>query len=64
MPSAVCTLSESEAPWDQFLGSLRDRGLSGVRLVIADARDRVAAQLADAFTEAQPQNPILVNNQG
>ncbi len=29
--------SESEAFWDQFLGSLRDRGLTGVRLVIADA---------------------------
>lgn len=35
--------SESEGFWQQFLGSLRDRGLSGVRLVISDAHRGLAA---------------------
>lgn len=35
--------SESEAFWDQFLRSLRDRGLTGVRLVIADAHRGLGA---------------------
>lgn len=35
--------SESEAFWQQFLGSLRDRGLTGVRLVISDAHRGLAA---------------------
>ena len=35
--------SESEAFWQQFMGSLRDRGLTGVRLVISDAHRGLAA---------------------
>ena len=35
--------SESEAFWQQFLTSLRDRGLNGVRLVISDAHRGLAA---------------------
>ena len=35
--------SESEAFWRQFLTSLRDRGLGGVRLVISDAHRGLAA---------------------
>ena len=35
--------SESEGFWQSFLGSLRARGLSGVRLVIADAHAGLAA---------------------
>lgn len=35
--------SESEGFWKQFLGSLRDRGLTGVRLVISDAHRGLAA---------------------
>ena len=35
--------SESEGFWAQFLGSLRDRGLTGVRLVVADAHRGLAA---------------------
>ena len=35
--------SESEAFWQQFLASLRDRGLNGVRLVISDAHRGLAA---------------------
>ena len=35
--------SESEGFWQQFLGSLRDRGLTGVRLVISDAHRGLAA---------------------
>ena len=35
--------SESEGFWQQFLGSLRDRGLGGVRLVISDAHRGLAA---------------------
>ena len=35
--------SESEGFWQHFLGSLRSRGLAGVRLVIADAHAGLAA---------------------
>ena len=35
--------SESEGFWQQFLGSLRDRGLGGVRLVISDAHRGLGA---------------------
>ena len=35
--------SESEGFWQQFMGSLRDRGLHGVRLVISDAHRGLAA---------------------
>ena len=35
--------SETEAFWQQFLSSLRDRGLTGVRLVISDAHRGLAA---------------------
>ena len=35
--------SETEAFWQQFLGSLRDRGLGGVRLVISDAHRGLGA---------------------
>ena len=35
--------SETEAFWQQFLASLRDRGLGGVRLVISDAHRGLAA---------------------
>ena len=35
--------SETEAFWQQFLGSLRDRGLTGVRLVISDAHRGLGA---------------------
>ena len=35
--------SESEGFWQQFMGSLRDRGLHGVRLVISDAHRGLGA---------------------
>ena len=35
--------SETEGFWQQFLGSLRDRGLHGVRLVISDAHRGLGA---------------------
>ncbi|MYB24014.1 MAG: IS256 family transposase [Acidimicrobiia bacterium] len=35
--------SESEGFWQQFLASLRERGLSGVRLVVSDAHRGLAA---------------------
>ena len=35
--------SESEGFWQQFLGSLRDRGLGGVQLVISDAHRGLGA---------------------
>ena len=35
--------SESEGFWQQFMGSMRDRGLRGVRLVISDAHRGLAA---------------------
>jgi len=48
--------SKSEAFWQQFLGSLRDRGLGGMRLVISDAHRGPAADrwtLADLHDEWQ-----------
>ena len=38
-----CDVGDSEGFWQQFLGSLRDRGLTGVRLVISDAHRGLAA---------------------
>jgi len=32
----ACFDSESDAAWSEFLGSLRDRGLRGVRLAVSD----------------------------
>jgi transposase-like protein len=40
--------SATEAFWQQFMGSLRDRGLSGVQLVISDAH-RVLAVACDRW---------------
>lgn len=45
----ACFDSESEAAWSEFLGSLRDRGLRGVRLAVSDAHaGLVAADLVRA----------------
>ena len=44
--------SESEGFWQQFLGSLRDRGLQGVRLVISDAHRGLAAAAGRHFRGA------------
>ncbi len=62
--------SEAEAFWRQFLGSLKERGLTGTRLVISDAHlgltaaikrmfqgsswQRVTAMLAKQFPKAVP----------
>ena len=47
--------SESEAFWQQFLSSLRDRGLTGVRLVISDAHRGLAAAAGRWFQGAARQ---------
>ena len=47
--------SETEAFWQQFMGSLRDRGLTGVRLVISDARRGLAAAASRWFQGAARQ---------
>ena len=44
--------SESEAFWQQFLASLKDRGLTGVRLVISDAHRGLAAAAGRWFQGA------------
>ena len=44
--------SETEGFWQQFLGSLRDRGLSGVRLAVSDARRGLAAAAGRWFQGA------------
>ncbi len=47
--------SESEAFWQQFLASLKDRGLHGVRLVISDAHRGLAAAAGRWFQGAAKQ---------
>ena len=47
--------SESEGFWQQFLGSLRDRGLTGVRLVISDAHRGLGAAAGRWFQGAAHQ---------
>ena len=47
--------SESEGFWQQFLGSLRDRGLTGVQLVISDAHRGLAAAAGRHFQGAARQ---------
>jgi transposase-like protein len=47
--------SESEGFWQQFLGSLRDRGLTGVQLVISDAHRGLAAAASRWFQGASRQ---------
>ncbi len=47
--------SESEGFWQQFLGSLRDRGLTGVRLVISDAHRGLGAAAGRHFQGAAKQ---------
>ena len=47
--------SESEAFWQQFLASLKDRGLRGVRLVISDAHRGLAAAAERWFQGAARQ---------
>ena len=47
--------SESEGFWQQFLGSLRDRGLGGVRLVISDAHRGLGAAAGRWFQGAARQ---------
>jgi putative transposase len=44
--------SEDEVFWTAFLRSLRDRGLSGVRLVISDAHAGLKAAIARVFSGA------------
>lgn len=41
--------TESEASWAQFLGGLRDRGLSGVRLVVSDDHAGLVAAVGRLF---------------
>jgi putative transposase len=44
--------SEDEVFWTAFLRTLRDRGLSGVRLVISDAHSGLKASIARVFAGA------------
>lgn len=41
--------TESEQAWAEFLGGLRDRGLSGVRLVVSDDHAGLVAAVARVF---------------
>ena len=47
--------SETEGFWQQFMGSLRDRGLTGVRLVISDAHRGLGAAASRWFQGAARQ---------
>ena len=44
--------SESEVFWTGFLRGLRDRGLSGVQLVISDAHPGLVAAIGSALPGA------------
>lgn len=44
--------SETEAFWTEFLRSLRDRGLTGVQLVISDAHRGLVAAVATVLQGA------------
>src|SRR5690606_17187830 len=44
--------SEDETFWTRFLRSLKERGLSGVRLVISDAHAGLKASIRKCFTGA------------
>lgn len=52
--------SNSEGFWQQFLASLRQRGLTGVRLVIADAHRGLAAP-ADRVLQRAARQPCRVH---
>ena len=43
------SLSESEVHWRQFLKSLKERGIQGVRLVISDGHDGLKAAMKSIF---------------
>ena len=44
-----CDVGDSEGFWQQFMRALRDRDLSGVRLVISDAHRGLAAAASRRF---------------
>jgi putative transposase len=46
--------SEAESFWRQFLGSLKERGLTGTRLVISDAHLGLTAQRSSGCFRAAP----------
>ena len=50
-----CDVGDSEGFWQQVLGSLRDRGLGGVRLVISDAHRGLGAAAGRWFQGAARQ---------
>ena len=56
--------SESEGFWQQFLGSLRDRGLTGVRLVICSTPSEIVSPNSQPATntEAQPKKHTIPRN--
>lgn len=50
--------TESYLSWREFLLSLRGRGLSGVRLMVSDAHDRLAREAWEVFSGAAWQRCI------
>lgn len=53
-----CVDTESRADWGAFLGGLRERGVSGVRLVVSDAHEGLRAAVAETFQGAAWQRCI------
>ena len=51
-----CIDTESYLSWKDFLISLRERGLSGVRLVISDAHAGLVRAIGEVLTGAAWQN--------
>ena len=44
--------NESAAPWKEFLSSLQNRGLAGVRLITSDAHEGLRKVISQLFPEA------------
>jgi len=45
-----CSMSEAKTHWKEFLSSMRDRGLSGVRYVVSDDHTGLRAALEEVFS--------------
>ena len=50
--------SESEAFWSEFIGSLKERGLSGVKLVISDAHQGLTNAIRRMLGDLLLRNPV------
>ncbi len=52
MPTVELANRESGSPWKDFLLALKERGLSGVELVVSDDHSGLKKAIAEVVTEA------------